>query len=78
LAEQTLELAKNTVHVITGQTRDSGKVVIRRGTASVVFEFGAIFEELGTRFRPPHPFLRPSAEQVAKATRNRSFKLYRG
>lgn len=78
LAEQTLELAKNTVHVVSGKTRDSGRVVIRRGAASVEFSEGAVFEELGTRFRAPHSFLRPSAEQVAKAMRNRSFRLYRG
>ncbi len=78
MAEQTLALAKSRVHVISGKTRDSGKVVIKRGTAMVEFSFGAIYEELGTLYRPPHPFLRPSAEEVAKAMRNRSFKLYRG
>ena len=61
-ADDILEDAKGRVHVISGATRDSGRVVATAGGYDVVFEEGAIFEEYGTVYRPPHPFLTPASE----------------
>lgn len=65
-AEAVAESARNRVHVITGETRDSIAVVlVNQYTAMVVAEGpGALAEEYGTRFRPAHPFLAPAVAEV--------------
>lgn len=54
--------AKRRVHVITGHLRDSiGRV--RLGPGSHLVRVGAyygVYEEYGTRYRPPHPYFRPA------------------
>lgn len=62
-AERLNEDYKRRVHVITGATRESAHVE-RRGEANyaVVVGEGAIFEEFGTIYRPPHPTMVPAAE----------------
>lgn len=59
--------AKARVHVITGTLRRSITTAISNGglTASVgpSVEYG-LYEELGSRGRGPHPFMRPAAELV--------------
>lgn len=54
------EKARQYVHVISGETRDS----IRVEADSVVADHGAVFEELGTVYRDPHPFMYPAFEEV--------------
>jgi hypothetical protein len=61
-AEKILEDAKGRVHVISGATRDSGHIVATGLGFDVVFSEGAIWEEYGNRFRPPHTFLTPASE----------------
>jgi hypothetical protein len=61
-ADEVLAEAKSRVHVITGATRDSGEVVKTGIGYDVMFSAGAIWEEYGNRFRPPHPFLTPASE----------------
>lgn len=59
--------AKRRVHVITGHLRESIKR-FRLGLGRHVVVVGAyygIYEEYGTRYRPPHPYFRPA---VAAAT----------
>lgn len=73
-AENIAEGARQRVHVITGKTKASIEVdysdpmrpKVRAGE-------GAIFEEYGTVYRPPHPFLTPAAEEE----RPRLFAKYR-
>lgn len=61
-AEAILEDAKKRVHVISGATRDSGRIEQTGLGYDVVFDEGAIFEEYGTVYRPAHPFLTPASE----------------
>lgn len=61
-ADAILDDAKRRVHVISGATRDSGRVEQTGLGYDVIFEEGAIFEEYGTVYRPPHPFLTPASE----------------
>lgn len=66
MAQYTAKQARGYAHVITGYMRDhihakkDGKsaVVISEATYSG-------YEEWGTRFRPPHPFLRPAIADAA-------------
>jgi HK97 gp10 family phage protein len=62
-AERLNEEYKRRVHVITGKTRESAHVE-RRGDANyaVVVGEGAIYEEFGTIYRPPHPTMVPAVE----------------
>jgi hypothetical protein len=59
--EYVADLAKDLVHVITGDTRDS--IRVNDAGEGVEAEHGAIWEELGTHDRAPHPFLTPAFEQ---------------
>lgn len=63
-ADEVLAEAKRRVHVISGATRDSGEVVKTGIGYDVMFSAAAIYEEYGTRFRPPHPFLTPASEKA--------------
>jgi len=62
-AAAVLAEGKRRVHVLSGATRASGRIE-RQGpyAADVIFGEGAVFEEYGTRYRPPHPFLTPAME----------------
>lgn len=58
--------AKRRVHVITGHLRDSIHTeMIRPGHHKIVVgaHYG-VYEEYGTRHRPPHPYLRPAVQEV--------------
>lgn len=59
--EYVADLAKDLVHVITGETRDS--IRVNDAGDGVEAGYGAMWEELGTRDRAPHPFLTPAFEQ---------------
>ena len=67
LAQFVAKRARGYAHVITGCMRDH--TVAKKtgdGTAEVVSTAPyAEFEEFGTRFRPPHPFIRPAIADVA-------------
>lgn len=65
-AQTTEASAKRRVHVITGTLRNSIKrYKIDVGHHKVVVEahYG-VYEEYGTRYRPPHPFFRPAVEDA--------------
>lgn len=60
--------ARRRCHVITGRLRDSIKAEkISYGKHRVVvgMHYG-VYEEYGTRYRPPHPFFRPAVEENKK------------
>lgn len=62
MAQYTAKQAREYAHVITGYMRNHIKATKVSDTEAVV-ESGATYsgyEEWGTRFRPPHPFLRPA------------------
>jgi HK97 gp10 family phage protein len=67
LAQFVAKRARGYAHVIKGEMRD--KTVAKdlgNGKAEVLSTSGhAEFEEFGTRFRPPHPFIRPAIADVA-------------
>lgn len=67
LAQLVAKYARGYAHVITGEMRD--KTVAKStgdGKAEVQSTSGhAEFEEFGTRFREPHPFIRPAIADVA-------------
>ncbi len=57
-----------TVHVITSKLKNSITRDVEKTTAYVGTDVEyAPFEELGTRFRPPHPYLRPAFFSSIKA-----------
>lgn len=67
--------AKRRVHVITGHLRDSihrEKIDVGKHRVVVGAHYG-VYEEYGTRYRPPHPYFRP-AVQEAKARFERDMK----
>lgn len=70
-ADAIAQSARGRVHVITGQTKESIHAVqVNAYMAMVVAEGpGAVAEEYGTRFRPPHPFLHPAAAEVEPRAR---------
>ena len=80
LAEATAVIARQLVHVVTGETRDSIAAELNRrtGSASVVVGGAGLFEELGTVHRAPHPFLRPAADLAVKKSRGRKARIYKG
>lgn len=64
-ARGTEASAKRRVHVITGHLRDSIKRV-KTGYGKhevVVGAYYGVYEEYGTRYRPPHPYFRPAIEE---------------
>lgn len=65
-------------HEDTGALKQSITRDVRRGSAVVGtgLEY-APYEEFGTRYRPPHPFLRPAFFTSIKAINNIFKKLYR-
>jgi HK97 gp10 family phage protein len=85
-ANRIRDRARSTVHVITGKTRDSIRVDAARAAGTkpdgfrsiaVTAAFGAVFEEYGTRYRPPHPFLRPALESERAPYRSAFSQLLR-
>jgi HK97 gp10 family phage protein len=58
--------AKRRVHVITGYLRDSihTEMVAPGHHKIVVGANYGVYEEYGTRYRPPHPYLRPAVQEV--------------
>lgn len=76
-AEETAEMARLLVHVRTGETRDSIHVEVdeSKREAKVVVGGGGLHEELGTVYRPPHPFLTPAAEQTVVGIPSRARKM---
>lgn len=67
LAQFVAKRAREYAHVITGYMRDH--TVAKKtgeGTAELVSTAPyAAYEEFGTRYRPPHPFIRPAIADVA-------------
>ncbi len=66
--------AKDHVAVDTGNLRrsithevDKGKKPFARVGTNVIY---AIYQEIGTRFHPPTPFLRPAMEAVRRVLRS--------
>lgn len=59
-ANRIAEIARDTVRVDTGETRDS--IVVNEGSVSV--GGAGLFLEFGTIKMPAYPFLGPAAEQV--------------
>lgn len=60
--------AKRRVHVITGNLKRSIHRV-RLGTGKhrvVVGAYYGIYEEYGTRYRPPHPYFRPAVREAKR------------
>ena len=67
--------AKRRVHVITGHLKGSiHRVRLGEGRHAVIVgaHYG-VYEEYGTRYRPPHPYFRP-AVQAAKVKFERDMK----
>jgi HK97 gp10 family phage protein len=61
--------AKEKVHVITGNLRRSLHSAIETSSATSAtaivgtdVEY-SVYEEFGTRYRPPHPYLRPALDE---------------
>lgn len=67
--------SKRRVHVITGRLRKSiHRVRISPGHHKVIVgAYYGVYEEYGTRYRPPHPFFRP-AVVAAKAEFERKMR----
>jgi HK97 gp10 family phage protein len=60
--------AKRRVHVITGHLKGSiHRVRIRTGVHRVIVgaHYG-VYEEYGTRYRPPHPYFRPAVREAKR------------
>lgn len=62
-------LAKQKVHVITGNLKRSIHSEIEQSSATAAtakvgtnVEY-SVYEEFGTRYRPPHPYLRPALDE---------------
>lgn len=72
-AEDAAGQARNLVHVISGFTKGTIHTVqVNQHAWSVVAEGpGALAEEYGTRYRPPHPFLAPAVQMVEPAAASR-------
>lgn len=71
-AADLLATVQRRTHVITGRTRASWVVEMHSPTDGTLHgEFGAVFEEYGTRFRPPHPTAGPAVEEVRPRARQR-------
>lgn len=74
-AQRVESSAKRRVHVITGQLRESiarERISVGKHRVTVNAHYG-IYEEYGTRYRPPHPFFRPAVRD-AKAAFDRDLK----
>ena len=75
-----VENAKSTVHVITGNLRDSIDHQVSGNTVTIYagMEYAA-YEELGTSRQPSHPYLRPAVvdhtDQLKQAIANKISSL---
>lgn len=68
-ADNTRSSARRRAHVITGHMRDSihtMKIGDKHYVTRVEAYYG-VYEEMGTRYRPPHPFFRPAAAEAKVA-----------
>lgn len=68
--------AKERVHVVTGQLRDSirSTATVRGGRVTAILSASApyaLYEEIGTAFRPGHPYLRPALDAESDRIRGR-------
>ena len=79
-AQTTEARAKQRVHVITGYLKSSihrEKVGDSHHRVVVGADYG-VYEEYGTRYRPPHPYFRPAVRD-AKAQYDRDkMKVFQG
>lgn len=76
---QTVEsVAKRRVHVITGRLRDSiVRVKIAPGHHKVIVgAYYGVYEEYGTRYRPPHPYFRPAVMEAKAKYENDKRKVF--
>lgn len=65
-ARRVTASAKRRVHVITGHLKASitwVKTSVGRFKVVVGAHYG-VYEEYGTRYRPPHPYFRPAVEEA--------------
>ena len=69
--------ARERVHVITGELKRSIHVVENPDDSYtvVVGKNYGVFEEYGTRFRPPHPFFRPAVEEQRQKHQERARRM---
>lgn len=67
MAQYVAKQARGYAHVITGEMRDKTVAHKLSDTEAEVVSTSdhAEFEEFGTRFRPPHPFIRPAMADAA-------------
>lgn len=66
--------AKQHAPVDTGNLRRSITHEVNRDARGLYMRYGTnveygIYQELGTRFHPPHPYLRPALQAVSNALR---------
>lgn len=71
--------AKRRVHVISGRLRRSiVRVTLAPGKHRVIVgEYYGIYEEFGTRHRPPHPFFRPAVAAARVQFMNDMRKVFK-
>jgi HK97 gp10 family phage protein len=62
MAQYVAKQAREYAHVITGYMRDHTVAKKKGDTSAEVVSTAsyAAYEEFGTRYRPPHPFIRPA------------------
>lgn len=67
MAQYVAKQARGYAHVITGYMRDHIHAEKTGDTSAVVVSeaYYSGWEEWGTRFRPPHPFMRPAMADAA-------------
>jgi hypothetical protein len=79
LMEDAAQVARALVHIRTGYTQGTiqAELVNQFAARLTASGPGALAEEYGTRFRPPHPFLAPAVAQVQPdaARRYKSFVI---
>lgn len=78
-AKDVVDGAKRRVHVITGHLRNSihrQRLGYARHRVIVGAHYG-IYEEYGTRYRPPHPFFRPAVVAAHANFRRNARNLFK-
>lgn len=71
--------AKRRVHVITGNLKRSiQRYRMARGKHRVIVGmYYGVYEEYGTRYRPPHPYFRPAVRDARVAYNIEKRKVFR-
>lgn len=66
-AQYVAKQARDYAHVITGEMRDKTVAKKVSDEEAIVDSYSdhAAYEEFGTRYRPPHPFIRPAIADAA-------------